>query len=111
MNIEVRRVREVEAVLEAAPLFDVPPHPESVGRFLSDHRNHLLIAYLRSLAAGFARAVEREPGVLEVEELQLAPAAHGLGIGRRLLEELVRLAAERGCTLSEHVHVVEAART
>jgi GNAT superfamily N-acetyltransferase len=63
---------------------------------------YVLLAYLDSAPVGFAvyfynfSTFVGRPG-LYLEDLYVRPAARGLGIGRRLLVHLARLAVERGC--------------
>jgi GNAT superfamily N-acetyltransferase len=63
---------------------------------------HALLAFLESEPVGFAvyfynfSTFVGRPG-LYLEDLYVRPAARGLGIGRRFLVALARLAVERGC--------------
>jgi DNA-binding MarR family transcriptional regulator/GNAT superfamily N-acetyltransferase len=57
-----------------------------------------VVAYLRGEAVGCG-AVKHHPGdVTDIKRMWLAESARGLGLGRRLLEHLERLAREHGST-------------
>ena len=61
-----------------------------------------VVAYLRGEAVGCG-AVKHHPGdVTDVKRMWLAESARGLGLGRRLLEHLERLAREHG---SREAHI------
>lgn len=66
---------------------------------LTESAGLLAVAYLRNepIACGALRF--RDGGVADVKRMWVAPQARGLGIGRRLLEELESRARSRGCHL------------
>jgi DNA-binding MarR family transcriptional regulator/GNAT superfamily N-acetyltransferase len=67
---------------------------------LTPPAGRLLIAYLHSEPVGCG-AVKHHPGEpTEIKRMWVAPSARGLGLGRRLLAELERLAAESGATVT-----------
>ncbi len=59
-------------------------------------RGAFVLAYLRGEAIGCG-AVKHQPGkVTDIKRMWIAESARGLGLGRRLLEHLERLASEHG---------------
>src|SRR5258705_10265132 len=70
--------------------------------FLADPRHHLAVALDDGVVVGMASAVHYvhpdKPPQLWINEVATATAYHGRGIGRCLLERLLRLAGELECT-------------
>lgn len=58
----------------------------------------LLLVRVGDEPAGLGGVRHLGTGVAEVKSMYLAPAFRGRGIARRLLAELERIAAERGCS-------------
>lgn len=58
----------------------------------------LLLVQVEGEAVGLGGVRHLETGVAEVKSMYVAPGFRGHGISRRLLAELERIAAERGCT-------------
>jgi [ribosomal protein S18]-alanine N-acetyltransferase len=91
-----------ERVRTAGLLFDAPVELEATRRFLGPGVNELLIAYVDGEPAGFVSATElSHPDQVRPElflnELGVAEAYRGRGIGRALVERLWEVAGERGC--------------
>ncbi len=57
----------------------------------------LLLARIDGQAAGLGGVRHLDSGVAEVKSMFVSPAHRGTGLGRRILGELERIAAERGC--------------
>jgi ribosomal protein S18 acetylase RimI-like enzyme len=55
-----------------------------------------VVAYLRDEPIGCGALKYHPGGLAEIKRMWVAESARGLGIGRRLLEELERLAGDRG---------------
>jgi len=90
---------EVERFAEA---FDDPVVRGSTRQFLADERHHLLLGYLDDRPAGFVSAVEiLHPDKVRPEvflnEIGVAESAQRRGVARALVEELKRVARDRGC--------------
>jgi DNA-binding MarR family transcriptional regulator len=78
------------------------PHVSSLAeaRELSPPTGCVLIAYLHAEPVGCG-AVKHRPGAIpEIKRLWVSPAARGLGLGRRLLNELEARAAESGARVA-----------
>jgi GNAT superfamily N-acetyltransferase len=57
----------------------------------------LLLARVDGEPAGLGGVRHLETRVAEVKSMYVSPAHRGIGLGRRILTELERIAAERGC--------------
>jgi len=91
-----------ERVRAAGLLFDAPVELEATRRLLGQGVNELLIAYVDGEPAGFVSATElSHPDQVRPElflnELGVAEAYRGRGVGRALVERLWEVAGERGC--------------
>lgn len=87
----------------APDVFDEFPKPELSREFLNDPRHHLAVAVTElNLVVGMASGVhyvhpDKEPQMF-VNEVGVATAYEGQGIGKRLLAALLQRASELGCT-------------
>jgi ribosomal protein S18 acetylase RimI-like enzyme len=90
-----------ERVMEAAQLFDHPPQPAAVARFLADPNHHLLIAYSHGVPVGFVSGVEvthPDKGTeMFLYELAVDHGHRHHGIGTALVKGLGELAEKKGC--------------
>lgn len=104
MEIVVRVLGSEElAVLDkvAADVFDGPVDRRWAAEFLADPRHHLAVAFDGEVVVGMASGVHYvhpdKPPELWVNEVGVAPAYQGRGIGRRLLRALFARGREVGC--------------
>ena len=92
---------DAERVTAAAELFDGPPQPDALTRFLADPGHHLFIAYLDDNPVGFVSGVEvthPDKGTeMFLYELGVDSGHRHHGIGSALVEKLAELAKEKGC--------------
>lgn len=91
-----------ERVKAAEDLFDDRVDLEATKRFLANDANELLIAYVDGDAAGFVSATElthpdQARPELFLNEVGVADAYRGRGVGRALVERLWAVARDRGC--------------
>ena len=102
VSVRVRAVTNVDGVLAAAALFDMPPTAAGAAAFLDAPGHHLLVAEVDGVRAGFVTAVEmRHPDKgLEVfvYELGLDEAYRRQGVASALLDALDDLAVHLGAT-------------
>ena len=92
------------AVLDrlAPDVFDHDVQPDWCADFLADPRHHLVVARSDDVVVGMASAVDYihpdKAPQLWINEVGVSPEFRRQGIGRRLVERLVELAKELGCT-------------
>jgi aminoglycoside 3-N-acetyltransferase I len=101
--MRVRRlVRGEEGeVLRAAHLFDEPPDPSAVRSYLEDNRDVFLLACEGDEPVGFLRGTElgqlkSQRKQMFLYEIAVEENSRRRGIGRELVEWLLRHCAERG---------------
>lgn len=92
---------DVDAVLDAAAVFDRAPTKPLTAAFLGEPGNHLIVAYAGQDAVGFVSGIEiRHPdkqAEMMLFELGVLEEHRRRGIGTGLVRELARAARERGC--------------
>lgn len=97
--LDVSSVEMLENV--ADDLFDQTLQPELIEEFLTDPRHHLAMATLDDQVIGFASAVHYvhpdKPTELWINEVGVADAYQGQGIGKRLMKTLFSLGEQLGC--------------
>ena len=87
----------LEAVAEG--VFDDAVNPSLSAEFLSDPRHHLCVAIDAGRIVGFASAVHPDkPTQLWINEVGVADSHLKRGIGKAILERMIALAGELGCT-------------
>jgi aminoglycoside 6'-N-acetyltransferase I len=92
------------AVLDrlAPEVFDNEVQPDWCADFLADPRHHLVVARSDDVVVGMASAVDYfhpdKAPQLWINEVGVSPEYRRQGIGRRLVERLVQLATDLGCT-------------
>ncbi|MFJ1761128.1 GNAT family N-acetyltransferase [Amycolatopsis sp. NPDC088138] len=99
--MDIRRVTTSAPALAAGHLFDDPPVPAALSRFLASEGHHLLIAYVDDVPAGMVTGVEMthpDKGTeMFLYELGVSSSFQGRGIGSALVTALASLARSRGC--------------
>ena len=78
------------------------PVDEAYGReFLADPRHHIVVALSDGVVIGFASAVHYihpdKPPELWINEVGVADAHQGKGVGKAIMNELLRLGKQLGC--------------
>lgn len=89
----------LDRVAEGA--FDGPINPAWSAEFLHDARHHIVVAIDDGVVVGMASGVHYlhpdKPPELWINEVAVAPAHQGRGIGRALLDALLAHARALGC--------------
>lgn len=102
-GVRVRRALpgDEDEIARFEEAFDNEVLPEETRRFLEDGRHHLLLGYVDDRPAGFLSAVEvfhpDKRTELFLNEVGVMEGARRRGVARALVDELKRIARERGC--------------
>lgn len=85
----------------AEGVFDNSIEPTYAAEFLNDPRHHIVVAIADGHVIGFASAVHYihpdKPPELWINEVGVAPSYHRQGIGKAIMEEMLRLGRELDC--------------
>jgi ribosomal protein S18 acetylase RimI-like enzyme len=99
--VTIRQVDDVDDVLAASDLFDLPADAGHTRRFLDAPDHFLFLAYEADEPVGFVSGVETlhpdKGAEMFLNELAVAPPHRRQGIGKALVTALHDLARERGC--------------
>jgi len=105
VSLEITIVRAGNADLltrVAAGVFDHAIKSDRCREFISDPRHHLAVAIESGVVVGMASAVhyvhpDKEPE-LWINEVAVAPTHQRRGLGKRLVDALLDLGRQLGCT-------------
>ena len=85
----------------APGVFDEPVDPALVRAFLAEPHHHIALAIEDGEIVGFVSAVDYihpdKPRELWINEVGVAPAHHRRGIGRQVLDAMLKHAQKLGC--------------
>jgi ribosomal protein S18 acetylase RimI-like enzyme len=86
----------------AAGVFDDPIVPQAAREFLTDPRHHLAVATEAGLVVGFASGVhyvhpDSPRPEFWINEVGVAPAQQGRGLGKALVQALLNVARDLDC--------------
>ena len=85
----------------ADDVFDNPVDESFAREFLADPRHHIVVAVSEGIVIGFASAVQYihpdKPPELWINEVGVADAHQGKGVGKAIMNELLRLGEQLGC--------------
>ncbi len=85
----------------ADDVFDNPVDEAYAREFLADPRHHIVVAVSEGVVIGFASAVHYihpdKPTELWINEVGVADAHQGKGVGKAIMNELLRLGKQLGC--------------
>jgi DNA-binding MarR family transcriptional regulator/GNAT superfamily N-acetyltransferase len=88
-------LRRIDPAYDPAAGVSAEPHE------LRPPAGAMLVAYLRNEPIGCGAVKHREGGPSDIKRMWVAPAARGLGLGRRLLEQLEARAALAGAPIAQ----------
>ena len=106
MPIEIRILRQEDASIldHVAPdVFDDPIVPQALQAFLDSPHHHLVVATDEGMVVGFASAVQyvhpdKPRPELWVNEVGVSPAHQNRGVGKALMQALLKAARSAGCS-------------
>jgi ribosomal protein S18 acetylase RimI-like enzyme len=85
----------------ADDVFDNPIDEKFASEFLADPRHHIVVALSEGVVIGFASAVHYvhpdKPTELWINEVGVADAHQGKGVGKAIMHELLQLGRQLGC--------------
>jgi aminoglycoside 6'-N-acetyltransferase I len=103
-TVEVRVLGPADAKLlenVAEGVFDDPVIPAIAAEFLNDPRHALCVAIVDGVVAGMASGVRYvhpdKPSEFWINEVGVAPAFQGQGLGKQIMTELLAHAKREGC--------------
>jgi ribosomal protein S18 acetylase RimI-like enzyme len=87
----------------AGDVFDDPIHLPSAQEFLADRRHRLVVALEGTVVVGFVSAViylhpDKPAPELWINEIGVAPAFQGRGIGKALMQAILEEGRKSGCS-------------
>jgi GNAT superfamily N-acetyltransferase len=104
MPVQIRLLGTSDAAIlqRVAPgVFDGPVDPRWTAEFFADGRHHLVVALDGEEVVGMASGVHYvhpdKPPELWIDEVGVAPAHQGHGVGRQLLDALLAHGRTLGC--------------
>ena len=85
----------------AEEVFDNPVDEKLAQEFLNDPRHHIVVAISDGIVIGFASALHYvhpdKPAELWIDEVGVSPAHQNKGVGKAIMNELLRLGKQLGC--------------
>ena len=102
ITIKVLTNSDLSLLLHPADgVFDNLVNESYAREFLADPRHHIVVATSESIVIGFASAVHYihpdKSTELWINEVAVAPAHQGQGIGKAIMNELLQLGRHLGC--------------
>lgn len=102
-DVQLLGPNDARLLEQVAPgVFDGSVDPRWTAEFFADARHHMAVALEEGVVVGMASAVHHvhpdKAPQLWINEVGVTPTHHGRGIGRQLIDRLVRLATELECT-------------
>lgn len=100
--LRILSTSDISLLMNAAEdVFDNPVDESFAREFLSDPRHHIVAAISEGRLVGFASAVHYihpdKPPELWINEVGVALSHQGRGIGKAIMNEMLKLGGELGC--------------
>jgi aminoglycoside 6'-N-acetyltransferase I len=101
-TVKVLSSSDLSLLMNAAEdVFDNPVDESYAREFLADPRHHIVVALIDDAVIGFASAVHYihpdKPPELWINEVGVAAAHQGKGVGKAMMVEMLRLGRRFGC--------------
>lgn len=101
-TLKTLSVSDLPLLLNAADdVFDYPVDESFAREFLADPRHHIVVALVEGVVIGFASAVHYihpdKPPELWINEVGVAASHQGKGIGKAIMNEMLKLGKQLGC--------------
>ena len=102
LTIKVLSTADLPLLMNVADdVFDNPVDESFAREFLVDPRHHIVVAVSDGVVIGFASAVHYihpdKPTELWINEVGVSDAHQGKGVGKAIMNELLRLGKQLGC--------------
>jgi len=102
LEFRILTAADEAAFTRIAPgVFDEPVDARLVNEFLDDPHHHIAVAIDDDVIVGFVSAVDYvhpdKPRELWINEVGVAPSHHRRGIGRQVLDAMLKHAQKLGC--------------
>jgi len=102
ITIKVLSISDLNLLMNPAEgVFDNPVDESFAREFLNDPHHHIVVAIFDNTVIGFASAVHYihpdKPTELWINEVGVAPAHQGKGVGKAIMTEMLNLGKQLGC--------------
>lgn len=102
ITVKVLTSSDLPLLLNVADdVFDNPVDESYAREFLADPRHHVVVALSEGVVIGFASAVHYihpdKPTELWINEVGVAEAHQNKGVGKAIMNEMLRLGKQLGC--------------
>ena len=105
--VKIKKLSEVDLpflMKVANDIFDNPIDEKLAEEFLADPRHHIVAAMDDGVMIGFASAMHYihpdKPPELWINEVGVAASHQGKGVGKAIMQEMLRLRQELGCKIA-----------
>lgn len=102
LTIKILTSSDLHLLLNSADdVFDNPVDESFAREFLADPRHHIVVALVDSVVVGFVSAIHYvhpdKPPELWINEVGVTESHQGKGIGKAIMNEMLKLGKRLGC--------------